>query len=154
MKKAVILACALAFISAVGSALTPSAASLTDETLAMILGNSGATGSCPTPWADQNEVVLAARRLGMAKSCSAQITCWDGSSLSCSNPGSGTCASTQSNCSSGVRGSINCGSIIFCPPCPCGSMFCCQCESTGDCVSCCHCSGFSLRQCTQSCSGG
>jgi hypothetical protein len=88
-----------------------------------------------------------------SKSCSAQTTCWDGSVVSCQLPGTGTCTSYPlSDCDYGVRGSVNCGgTVTYCPPCPCGTVWCCQCESMGDCYACCRCDGFSHRDCDNSC---
>lgn len=153
MKKAAILACTLAFVSVVCSAQAPSVAPLTNEALAMILSDPVAMGSCPTP---QGELVFAAKPVATPKSCSAQVTCWDGSVKSCSYGGAGgTCTATPSNCTSGVRGSVNCnGTVTSCPQCPCGTPNCCNCENTGDCFACCRCAGGTIIQCNNECFGG
>jgi hypothetical protein len=152
MKKAVILACTLAFVSAVCVAQTPSVAPLSAQALAMILGQPAATGACPLP---QDEAVFAARHPTLAKACSATVTCWDGSVKSCTySGGGGTCTATQSNCSVGTRGSVNCnGTVTSCPQCPCGTPNCCTCDSTGDCVACCRCGGGGAVQCFKECGG-
>ena len=60
------------------------------------------------------------------KSCSAALTCHNGSYISCSQP-SGTCTSVPSNCSSGQRGYVQCGSARTdcprCDDCP-GTLYC------------------------------
>jgi len=150
MKKAVILACTLAIVSAVCLAQAPSVAPLSAQALAMILGQPAATGSCPLP---QGNAVFAARRPALAKSCSATANCWDGSQVSCSFTGAGgTCTATDSNCDAGVRGSVNCnGTVTSCPQCPCGTPNCCQCDATGDCFACCRCDGGGAAHCALLC---
>jgi hypothetical protein len=150
MKKAVILACTLAFVSAVCLAQTPSVAPLSTQTLAMILGQPAATGSCPVP---QGEALFAARRPALPKSCSATVTCWDGPVISCTYTGTGgTCTATPSNCDAGIRGSVNCnGAVTSCTQCACGSPNCCQCDATGDCFACCRCDGGSAGHCALMC---
>ena|ERR671914_417090 len=151
MKKAAILACTLAFVSAVCAAQTPSVAPLTDEALAMILSEPGATGACPTP---QGEMVFAAKPTAAPKSCSAQVTCWDGSVKSCNFTGAGgNCTATPSNCDAFVDGNVNCnGSVTSCPTCPCDDRpICCTCFRTGDCFACCRCDGGTIGQCAQVC---
>jgi hypothetical protein len=150
MKKAVILACTLAFVSVVCLAQTPSVAPLSAQALAIILGQPAATGSCPLP---QGEAVFAAKRPSLAKSCTATVTCWDGSVKSCTySGGGGTCTATQSDCTNGIRGSVNCnGSVTNCPQCDCGSPICCQCDATGDCFACCKCGGGGAGHCASIC---
>lgn len=72
----------------------------------------GAATALPRPDA------LSAKPISPA-SCTASATCWDGSHLSCSDAGSGSCQGVNSNCASGVRGYVTCGgSRQDCPPCP------------------------------------
>lgn len=50
--------------------------------------------------------------------CSAQVTCWNGSQISCS--GSSTCTATDGSCPLS-RGRITCdGTTTYCPYCPPG----------------------------------
>jgi hypothetical protein len=152
MKKALIIACTMAFVSAAAFAQAPSVAPLSSEVLAAILGQPEVAGSCPTP---QGEALFAARRQGngLYKSCSATANCWDGTTKSCTWSGAGgTCTATDSNCDAGIRGSVNCnGTVTSCLQCPCGTPMCCQCASSGDCFACCRCDGGTVRQCGEEC---
>jgi hypothetical protein len=98
-------------------------------------GISGVATSAATPPAEEAAAVaapdflfgtpaclLAAKNPGppnpTQQSCSAQVTCWDSSIISCSYGGSGSCTSVDSNCP-GQPGYVSCpGTTTYCPDCP------------------------------------
>ncbi len=149
MKKTWIVGVILSFLSvAVGFS-----APLSDEALAAILDQS--TGAaCPQP--PQDSVDRPGQHPGVNMTCSATATCTPYANVSCSFGGSGgSCTFQNRNCDAGIRGWVNCnGTVTLCPQCPCGSMPCCSCQETGDCVHCCICGGGSAVACAQDCSGG
>lgn len=158
MKNALIVACALLFISVAGFAETPSQARLSDEALAAIVGSPSGTGSCPTP---QTEVLFAAKkpRNGLLKAlCTATASCGDGTVVYCEGNNSTTsCSATDRNCDIGRRGSVTCdGVTTSCPTaCPCDDTpACCRCERTGSCFDCCRCGGGTIISCDRECGGG
>src|SRR5215203_3006562 len=126
MKKAWIAACALLFVSAAVFAETPTQPPLTSEVLAAILSEPGAPGSCDT---QQSGAVFAARRSGISpKAKVGRVTCVTNS----------------------VATTILC--TPACPTCNTGTIQerrCCQCDLTGDCMSCCRCDGGTLFQCSE-----
>lgn len=67
-------------------------------------------------------------------SCSASAVCCDGSVVSCSYSGSGTCTGVNAHCPS-QSGGVTCpGRTISCPPC----VVCCVgCSTESDCVGVC-----------------
>ena len=65
-----------------------------------------------------------------AKACSAVANCANGSSVSCSTGGSGTCQGVNASCPN-ERGYVRCGSqYTYCPSCP-AQEFCAQGASCG-----------------------
>lgn len=71
-------------------------------------------------------------------SCSAQATCWDNSTISCSFPSSGSCTGVDSSCP-GQPGYVQCpDSFIPCPVCP-GTDCTLYCSVDSECTS--HCGG-------------
>lgn len=169
MKKAGIVVCTLFFVSAAGlaemkSPTSPSAPSPLPRSWTQppsrppappAEANCASPQGKPAPGATpQTEVLFAAWAPVTSQSCSAQTTCWDGSVVSCQLM-TGTCTSSRSDCYYGLRGSVNCnGTVTYCPPCPCGTLWCCQCQSMGDCYTCCRCSGGSFSECDNLCYGG
>lgn len=127
MKKAWIIACVFALVSAAGFAQVPAVA-----------------GSCVQP---QNEVLFA---LGLEKStCTAN--CGNGTTVTCTAPG--TCTAVDRSCPS-QRGHVTCSNGTFQCPTACGSgggAFCTDCEATGDCFSCCRCGGGTINACIRAC---
>jgi hypothetical protein len=150
MKKVWIVACLLLFVAVAGFAQTPSKAPLSSEALAAILGQP--SGSCGT---QQNEVLLAAKRpkVWEKSGCNATANCSFGLTVSCS--GSTSCTAVDHNCP-GEPGHVTCdGVTTSCQPCCTGTMIqrlCCECDETGDCISCCRCDGGSIGQCAIQCS--
>jgi hypothetical protein len=136
MRKALIIACIMLFVSALGFAQTPSAAPLPSEALAAILGQ---TSDCAPA---QNEVVLAADRpqSGQYKAlCFALAYCASGT-VSCYGWNSVTsCSARDRNCSIGERGRVTCDGVTTYCPTACSQ--CEICDATGDCVACCRCAG-------------
>jgi len=129
-------------------------APLSDEALAAILAQP--TGAeCPQP--PQDSLDLPGQHPGVNMTCSATATCNDtsGVNVSCNWGGSGgSCTFQNQNCASGIRGQVNCnGTITQCPSCCNDTPKCCQCEETGDCMSCCRCDGGTISQCFQECGG-
>jgi hypothetical protein len=98
---------------------------------------------------DRPACVAAAKDTGfnpVQLSCSAQATCWNGSILSCSDSGAGTCTGVNSNCSVGQQGYVSCGgSTTLCPDCPtaCDVQLCTlRCSVNADCDTVCCGHGF------------
>ena len=150
MKKAAIIACSLLFVAVAGVAETKSPPPLSAQAMAAILGQPAVQGSCPTP---QSEVLFAARRPAVPKSCSATATCASGT-VSCSVPGAGgTCTFANRDCSINERGHVTCNGVTTnCPTSCCTPpVWCCQCDNTGDCFSCCRCGGGGPGQCALQC---
>lgn len=91
--------------------------------------------------------------------CTASAHCWDGSTVSCQGNNSTTsCTGTDSNCSVGQRGSVNCdGNITLCPACPSSSCTSFCAAEREACASDCYPCGFSFTcssstpPCTRSC---
>jgi hypothetical protein len=151
MRKVCILACTMFLIAAAGFSQTPSVAPLTNEALAAILGPAAVHGSCTLP---QNEALFAANRprTGLAKTCSATATCGADPSVSCSYGGSGgTCSFANRNCPN-EQGHVTCNGVTtWCPTtCP-PSVWCQQCDATGDCFACCRCDGGGAGHCAFVC---
>jgi hypothetical protein len=160
MRKAWLCACAALFLSAAAFADAPSAAPLTREALAAIVGQPLVNGSCPAP-AQVGKALLAAS--GQQKAlCSASVTCPPGStspSVACSSDTSSTsCASVNRDCSVLEPGHVTCNGVTTsCSPgcCATGTLIqraCCRCDATGGCFDCCRCDGGSLFQCSEACS--
>lgn len=149
MKKTWIIAWTLLFVSVAGFADGPAPSPLSDEALAAILGESVAGASCATAQGvPMNRVSIVQNE----KTCSATVTCLDGSTRSCSSA-VGTCTAVNPNCPT-TPGSVNCnGAVTSCPACGgcTGSPLCCQCDLTGDCMACCRCGGGGLGGCRQAC---
>jgi hypothetical protein len=158
MKNACIVACTLLFVSVAGFAQKPSPAPLTREALAAILGPSAVTGSCPLP---QRTVLFAAKspRAGLEKSlCSATANCASGTVTCTGNNSTTSCSAADRNCATGEQGHVTCDSVTTWCPTTCTSgcspgpgMWCCQCDLTGSCLSCCRCEGGTLRGCAEAC---
>lgn len=112
---------------------------------------SGASGAAGSGGTVTNGTPGAPGASGGACSCSAVANCGTGF-VSCS--GTSNCLAVDRDCSTGQRGSVTCdGVTTACPAtCSCGSSVCCQCDSAGDCFSCCRCSGGSGPLCIQACS--
>ncbi|HJX26742.1 MAG TPA: hypothetical protein VJ885_02430 [Thermoanaerobaculia bacterium] len=152
MKKALILACTFLFVSVAGSAQTPGAALLSEEVLAMILGEPAAGAACATKAAGKGGVVYASE--GIESTCTTTVFCESGSE-SCSGT---SCAAVARDCSVLERGSVTCNGVTtLCPTACCSSgtykeQLCCRCNATGDCFACCLCGGG--NNCRQECGGG
>ena len=157
MKKAWIVTCAILAVTAVAFAETPSQPRLTSEALAVILSEPGGSGSCAP---GESGAVFAAKRpsTGMKAMCTA--TC-DSGTVSCTGT---TCTAANRNCDNGEVGHVTCvtngvssttSCTPACPaPCSTGTIQerrCCQCDLTGDCISCCRCDGGTLSQCAMAC---
>lgn len=157
MKRTWILGVILSFLSVAtgfSQAPAPGVAPVSDETLAAILGQPTGT-ECPPPG---ESPALPDQLQGIQyKTCNASATCNDtsGVNVMCTYGGSGgTCTFINQNCAAGIRGQVSCnGTITKCPACPCGTVNCCVCESSGDCVACCRCAGGTPNQCIQACGG-
>jgi hypothetical protein len=156
MKRVWLVGIVLSFMSvAAGFSLpAPSVAPLSDEALAAILGQP-AGAACPQP--PQDSLDHPGQHPGVNMTCSATATCNDTShvNVSCNFGGSGgSCTFQNQNCALGIRGQVNCnGTVTQCPACPCGSMVCCYCASTGDCNACCVCAGGKPVACAEECGG-
>lgn len=156
MKRALVVSVVLSFLS-VAAGLSqvpaPSAAPLSDQALAAILAQPTDT-ACPEP---AESLDLPGQHPGVYMTCNASATCNDtsGVNVMCHYGGSGgTCTFQNQNCDFGIRGQVNCnGTVKQCPACPCGTVNCCICESSGDCVACCRCGGGTPNQCIQACGG-
>jgi len=145
MKTAWILALSLVLSSAAGLCQTTGAAPLSREALAAIVGPSAVQGSACA--VKPSATVLAANKpRGLQKSaCTATANCSSGT-VSCS--GNSTCTAVDAACPS-QAGYVTCDGVTTnCGACPgSGNPNCDDCAATGDCISCCRCDGFSLRQC-------
>lgn len=149
-KEAWFVACALLLcVSAAGFAQT---APLTNEALAMILGQPAVKGACAT---QSSRVLFAAKGpgdgpggVGQMSACTAQASCGSGvTPVSCS--GNSTCSAIDRNCPS-QRGQVTCDGVTkTCAVCPVD--YCAQCASTGDCVACCRCDGGTAIMCNNCC---
>lgn len=152
MKNALIVTCALLFVSMAGFADGPAPGPVSDEVLSVILGEPLAGASCAAQ-------VSAARGASMRrasvvqneKTCTATVTCLDGTTRSCSSA-STNCVAVNPSCPT-TPGSVTCNGVTTsCPVCPCDDTPpCCRCERTGDCMSCCRCGGGTFSQCNQEC---
>lgn len=155
MKKATILMCALLFVSITGVAQTPGPVLLSEEVLAMILGESAAGAACATNKAPGKGGVVYASE-GIESACTATAVCETGT-VSCS--GNSSCTAVDRDCSILERGHVVCdGVTTTCSTscCNTGTMiqrFCCRCDATGGCMDCCRCAGGSLSQCNFACNG-
>lgn len=152
MKKVLLLACAFLFVSSTGFAQTPGPALLSEEVLAMILGEP-VGASCATEAAGKGGVVYASE--GIESACNATAVCETGT-VTCS--GNSSCTAVDRDCSVLEQGRVTCdGVTTLCPTTCCSSgtiieRACCRCEATGDCLSCCRCGGGTLFQCNEACS--
>ena len=146
MRKVWSLTCALAFVSVVGLAQTPSVAPLPSETLAAILSPPAA---CPTPEGKALFVASEGGGESTMSECNATANCESGT-VYCE--GENTCSAYDRFCSS-ERGHVTCdGVTTWCPTeCsqPCGPQCqnCETCQQTGDCFACCRCGGGSVYYC-------
>ena len=156
MKKTWIIACTLLFVSIAGFADSPGPGPVSDEVLAAILGGPVAGASCATQAGGAGEMRFASVVQG-EKTCTATVTCLDGSTRSCSSA-STDCLAVNPNCSTTLeQGHVTCDGVSTnCPSCCTGSTFqentCCRCDITNDCVTCCRCNGGT--RCALECSGG
>src|SRR5882724_5682911 len=149
MKNVLITALILVFVSITGFAQPPSQAPLTRAALASVLGQPVVSGSCAVP---ETLVFLTTPPPAQTSSvCSITATCVP-STVSCT--GNSTCQKVNSYCASSIQGFVNCdGVVTWCPQCPCGPLWCCQCAQTGECVDCGRCEGGLLGACIKHCSG-
>jgi len=146
MKKAMLFACAVLFVAAVGLAETLSPVPLTGEALAAILGEPA--GSCATP---TGTAVPAANRRGIAGEkalCTAVAQCASGTVSCSSNVSTTSCTAVDRNCSIAERGHVTCNGVTT--NCPTACSQCDICNATGDCFACCRCDG--LFGCARICS--
>lgn len=141
MRKALLLVCAVLFISSVCLAQTPSRAPLTEEALAVILGP-----SAPPPGSDaqQDAVAFAAKRPQLLEKATCTANCLGGGTVTCSGT---TCSAKNGTCGS-PTGTVTCGGTT--KSCPVLSM-CTRCSLCGDCYSCCICSGHTGAFCSANC---
>jgi hypothetical protein len=149
MKSACIVALALTLGAAALHAERLPQAPLAREALASILGQAAPAGACGAAqgWAPANALPPART----SSTCMVTATCSTGT-VSCS--GNSTCYKQDSGCKNGIQGFVNCdGVVTWCPQCPCGSLWCCQCELSGDCLDCCRCAGGTFGGCLASCGG-
>jgi hypothetical protein len=155
MKKTWILACTLLFASVAGFADSPSPGPVSDEVLAAILGEPLAGAACPTAAGGAGEMRLASV-VQNEKTCTASVTCLDGSTRSCMS-GSTDCVAVNPNCSTSLEpGHVTCSGVTTnCPACCTGMGMignaCCRCDITGSCMDCCRCDGGSVVQCSLAC---
>ena len=150
MKNALIVTCALLFVSVAGFADGPAPGPVSDEVLSAILGEPLAGASCGTRAASMNRVSVVQNE----KTCTATVTCLDGTTRSCTTA-TGTCTAVNPNCPT-TGGSVNCnGAVTSCPGCCTGGTLqqnaCCRCDATGSCMDCCRCDGGTLAQCRSQC---
>lgn len=147
MKKYLLSACALLFISSGLLAQTPSMAPISGEAMAAILSPAAGPASCRT---QQSEVLFAARRSGkpLKSICSATAQCGSTTPSSVSCQGSNSCTAVDRNCSASEPGHVTCdGTTTSCSPCsPCE-----VCAGTSDCFNCCRCEGNSGPFCVREC---
>ena len=153
MKKTWILACSLLLISAAAFADSPSPGPVSDEVLATILGEPLAGSSCATQGASRQQASVVQNE----KTCTASVTCPDGSMKSCSSA-STNCVAVNRNCDTALEpGHVTCdGVTTSCTPGCCTGMgiignACCRCNVTGSCTDCCRCDGGSITQCALAC---
>jgi hypothetical protein len=151
MRKALIIACTMLFVSALGFAQAPSVAPLSSAALAAILGPTVNSGDCLPA---QTEMVFAAKRpqSGQFKAlCVAAAICEYGS-VSCSGYNSYTsCSAWDRNCAIGERGHVTCDGVTTWCPTTCPIDWCGRCATYGDCISCCRCDGGSGPACRAEC---
>jgi hypothetical protein len=122
MKNALIVACALLFVSVAGSAQTSSKAQLTTGALAWFLGQPEVTG-CAT---QQSSLLLTAKPLSISSGSVEQLRSTAAEPV--------VLLSSWQDSKTGRA---------------CNS--CCQCSQTGDCIQCCLCNGFSKAYCFGMC---
>ena len=149
-RKAVIIACFLALVSAAGFAKTPSE---TPINIAAILSQPAFSGTCPSL---QTDVLFAATRIGTGlEKATCDAHCGTDPVVSCSGT---TCTGADRNCP-GERGRVSCTTnnvtttVTCASPCPVSGA-CETCNETGDCFVCCRCDGGTIRGCSEACSGG
>jgi hypothetical protein len=142
MRKALLLACAVLFISSVCFAQTPGRAPLTEEALTAILGPSTTASEGDS---QQEAMTFAAKRPELWLKATCTANCLGGGTVTCS--GTTTCSAKNGTCSS-PTGTVTCGSTT--KSCPVLSM-CTRCNLCGDCYSCCICSGHTGSFCSANC---
>jgi hypothetical protein len=134
MKNALIVACALLFVSVAGFAQTSSKAHLTRGALAWFVGQPEVTGCAM----QQSSLLLTAKPLSISPQA-----LW----------------TATAHCASGSVGQLRSTAaqpVVLLSPWQdsktgrvCNS--CCQCSQTGDCIQCCLCNGFSKPYCFGMC---
>jgi hypothetical protein len=149
MKNAWIVGFALLLVAVAGFAQTPSPPPLTSQALAVILGESAGAGSCA---AQQNGVLFAAKPPVKAL-CTATASCVSGTVYCEGNNSTASCTAVDRNCASGERGHVTCdGATTWCPTaCGCSNQYCCECQASEDCYSCCRCQGYGDIICSRMC---
>ena len=110
MRKALIVGCAILFVSIAGLAQTPSPAPLSQEALAAILGQPDAVAGQPTsPQTGEPALTAAKHPLPVKATCTAKCvfsgtvsctasSCSATNGTSCSSPGSVTCGGVKTSC--------------------------------------------------------
>ena|SRR5215207_4327478 len=153
MNRTWIVACSLLFVSIAGFADSPSPGPVSDEVLAAILGEPLAGSSCPTPTGEMKPASVVLNE----KTCSATVTCRDGSTRTCMSANT-NCLAVNPDCVNSLEpGHVTCDGVTTnCPGCctgmgPIGNA-CCRCDLGGGCVDCCRCGGGTLSQCSIACS--
>jgi hypothetical protein len=131
MRKVLWVGCAALFISIAGLAQTPSPAPLSQEALAMILGQPAVAGETTALQSQEPVLASAGRPLELKSTCTAN--CPFGVTVTCS--GSGSCSSVDgTSCS--AKGKVVCNGVT---------------HSCNTCYVGCRCSGFSDAFCRANC---
>jgi len=139
MRKALLLACAVLFISSICFAQTPSRAPLSEEALAVILGPPATASD-----SQQGAMAFAAKRPQLLEKATCTANCLGGGTVTCSGT---TCSAKNGTCGS-PTGTVTCGSTT--KSCTVLSM-CARCNLCSDCYSCCICSGHTGAFCSANC---
>jgi len=139
MRKALLLACAVLFISSVCFAQAPDRAPLSEEALAVILGPPATASDSP-----QGAMAFAAKLPQFLEKATCTASCMGGGTVSCTST---NCSAKNGTCSN-LTGSVTCGSTAkYCPT----PSYCTRCNVCGDCYSCCLCSGHTGAFCSANC---
>lgn len=147
MKKAWIVACALAFASVAGFPQAPSNAPVN---LAAVLGYSAPPANCAIPQSATSFAAATSQVQQEKATCTAR--CDPAASVSCT---AATCQGVNRNCYTGERGHVTCNGVTkYCRDACSDNPSCDDCWATGNCGACCLCDGYTTMQCLQICGPG
>ncbi|HEY2295768.1 MAG TPA: hypothetical protein VGM86_34120 [Thermoanaerobaculia bacterium] len=133
MRRVLLIGCAALFISIAGLAQTPSPAPLSQEALAVILGQPAVAGEPTSPQTQEPALAAAKSPLPEKASCTATANCPFGVRVTCSGT---TSCSSKDGTSCSAEGHVTCNGVT---------------KSCDTCYVGCRCAGFSDAFCRANC---